>query len=395
VSGRVYLDWNATAPLRAEARAAMLAAMDAVGNPSSVHAEGRAARALVEKAREQVARLAGVAPETVFFCSGATEANAMALRPATVTVVSATAHDSLLGAARFDAMASGRWAVDADGRHSDDPCGVTSGVVWHEGCGAPDGSPSDEWFVGLCVANGETGVLNPPGSLRAALRGRFVHLDVAQAAGRIPLAIAGLRAGMDGRAGPLCVSAAMSAHKLGGPMGVGALVATDPRSVVGALMTGGGQERGVRPGTHNVAGIAGFGAAAEAALRDLQACVWDRVARLRDSLEERLVAAAPDAIIVGAAAPRLPNTTCVAVPGWRGETQVIAMDLAGFGVSAGAACSSGKTGSSRALRAMGLDEITAGSAIRVSLGPTTTEDEIARFADAWRRAYSTRRPAAA
>jgi cysteine desulfurase len=151
----------------------------------------------------------------------------------------------------------------------------------------------------------------------------------------------------------------------------------------------------VRPGTPAVAAIAGFGAAAEAALRDLEAGVWDRVAALRDILERRLADAAPDAIFMGQGAARLPNTTCVAVPGWRGDVQVMALDLAGFAVSAGAACSSGKVGPSRALRAMGFDEITAASAIRVSLGPATTEDEIARFADAWRRAYGMRRPRAA
>lgn len=392
MTGRVYLDWNATAPLRQEARAAMLAAMDLVGNPSSSHAEGRAAWSVVDRARAQVARLVGVAPEQVFFCSGATEANAAALRNASVAVVSATGHDSLIGAARFDAMAHGVWRVGRDGRHDTSPGAVEAQAEWSDGR-PPAVAPRGEWFVGLCAANGETGVLNLPERLSDALRGRFVHIDAAQAAGRVALDVAALRPGsLDG---PSKVSLALSAHKLGGPKGVGALVATDPASVEGALMTGGGQERGVRPGTHNVAGIAGFGAAAEAAIRDLAVGVWARVASIRDLLAERLASAAPDAILIGEGASRAPNTLCLAVPGWRGDAQAMAMDLAGFAVSAGPACSSGKAAPSRTLRAMGFDETTAASAIRVSLGPTTTEHDAARFADAWARAYRMRRPRAA
>jgi cysteine desulfurase len=301
-TGRAYLDWNATAPLRAEARGAALAALDVVGNPSSVHAEGRAARALVETARVQVARLMSCQPEHVVFTSGATEA----------------------------------------------------------------------------AAQNETGVVQPVAQAVAAARdaGARALVDAAQTAGRL--------------AAPEADYVLVSAHKLGGPKGVGALIARAEPPVLT-----GGQERGRRAGTENLAGIAGFGASAAAALRDMEACVWERVESLRDALEERILSAAPDAIVIGAGAPRLPNTTCLAVPGWRGETQVMQMDLAGVAVSAGSACSSGKTGPSRALRAMGLDETTAASAIRVSLGPTTTEAEIARFCDAWLAQYAKRRRQAA
>jgi cysteine desulfurase len=241
------------------------------------------------------------------------------------------------------------------------------------------------------VANGETGALADLDAARAAADRAcaVLHLDAAQAAGRVAFA---LRGGCD-------ASAALSGHKIGGPTGVGAYVTPErlgPDAEGGVRRRlGGGQERGWRGGTQNVPGIAGFGAAAEAALRDLEAGVWEQVARLRNILEERLAAAAPDAIIVGAEAPRLPNTTCLIVPGWRGETQVMQLDLAGFAVSAGAACSSGKVGPSRVLRAMGYDDVAASSAIRVSLGWTTTEDEVMRFADAWTALYARRRPVAA
>lgn len=346
---RVYLDWNATAPLRPEARAAMLAAMDAVGNPSSVHAEGRAARAIVERARAQVARLAGVGPQGVVFTSGATEAAGVLVD--TGARVEPTAHDCL-------------WAHRAEG----------AGGVYATG-----------------RANGETGVISPlpareaggwalPGGGRAAR----LLVDAVQAAGRIPFDQG--REGID-----LSIH---SGHKLGGPKGVGALAIREGVEVP-ALLAGGGQEMGRRSGTENVIGIAGFGAAAEAALRDLEAGVWERIAELRNILESALADAAPDLLIVERDAERLPNTTCLAVPGWKGETQVMALDLAGFAVSAGSACSSGKVRESRVLRAMGFDAVTASSAIRVSLGPTTTEAEVMAFADCWKEFYARRRSRAA
>ena len=173
-----------------------------------------------------------------------------------------------------------------------------------------------------------------------------------------------------------------SAHKLGGPKGVGALVVKRGTEIVPRIR-GGGQEMGRRSGTENVIGIAGFGAAAEAAQRDLEAGVWDRVEKLRNILENGLEAGANKTIFVGKDAPRLPNTSCLAAPGWKGETQVMQMDLAGFAISAGSACSSGKVRASRVLRAMGFDDEVARSAIRVSLGPEVTEEDVLRFVDAW------------
>ncbi|RMF35761.1 MAG: aminotransferase class V-fold PLP-dependent enzyme [Alphaproteobacteria bacterium] len=357
MTARVYLDWNATAPLRPEARAAMLEAMDIVGNPSSVHAEGRAARAIVEKARRQVAALAGCAPEAVVFTSGATEAAALALAHEDNVQALAVEHDCVLAWAR-EAL-----PVDAHGL----------------GLPLPDDAPAGGV---LCWqrANGETGVIQPQPPRAAGLR---VLVDMVQSAGReIPRPFArdfGL----------------ISAHKLGGPKGVGALI-LGADSVPEPLLVGGGQERGRRAGTENVIGIAGFGAAAEAALRDLEAGVWTRVERLRDDLEDRLAAAAPELIVFGKAARRLPNTSLFAVPGWTGETQVMQMDLAGFAVSAGAACSAGKVEkASRLLQAMGFDETAASSAIRVSMGPATTEAEVMAFADCWIEHYRRRRGRAA
>jgi len=357
--GRVYLDWNATAPLRPEARAAMIAAMDLVGNPSSVHAEGRAARAVVETARDRVAQLVGCDRAAVVFTSGATEAVALATPKGRVRC-SAVEHDAV--ALRFgldDAL-----AVDGDGR-------VTP-------------QAADCAMIAVMAAQNETGVIQPVAEIAAAA-GADVFCDAVQAVGRIPFEFGalGLRA------------AAISAHKLGGPKGVGAAILRDGLPGDGWTGGGWGQEGRIRPGTHNVIGAAGFGAAAAAARRDLEDGVWERVRALRDQLEARLADAATDALFIGAGAPRLPNTACVAVPGWRAETQVMQLDLAGFAVSAGAACSSGKTGPSRALRAMGLDEATAAGAIRVSLGPTTTEDEIARFCAAWTALYARRRAHAA
>lgn len=334
--GRVYLDWNATAPLRPEARAAMIAAMDMVGNPASVHAEGRAARAIIEHAREEVAALAGCPPAEVVFTSGATEAAALVLAGARRIAVPATAHDALHG-----------WAGPGDG----------------------DGPPE---VVCWPMADSETGILHPPPDCPA---GAVLLADASQVAGRLPLAA-------DPAPGLPRPALILSAHKIGGPKGVGALIL--PEGVAPhRLLRGGGQERGRRPGTENVVGIAGFGAAAAAARRDLASGVWRGVENLRDMLENRLAAAAPDLVVIGAGRARLPNTSCFALPGWKGETQVMQMDLAGFAVSAGSACSSGRVGPSRVLQALGHDARIAASAIRVSLGPATTGAEIDAFARVW------------
>jgi cysteine desulfurase len=336
---RVYLDWNATAPLRPEARAAMIAAMDVVGNPSSVHAEGRAAKALVERARAEVAAAVGCQTAEVVFTSGATEAAAVLSQLPGAVLVDPTAHDAIWSHAR-----------DGEGR-------VT---------------------LAMGLANSETGIVTEPPALTdgrfswgGALADRLL-LDITQAVGRVPFSFAWSGADL----------ALLSAHKLGGPKGVGALIVKRGLEIP-PLSTGGGQEMGRRSGTENVIGIAGFGAAITAALRDLDAGIWGEVEKLRNILETTLASGAKETIFVGKDVPRLANTSCFATPGWKGETQVMQMDLAGFAVSAGSACSSGKVKASRVLLAMGFDERTAGSAIRVSLGPTTNEREIRAFAEVW------------
>ncbi|WP_417722983.1 cysteine desulfurase family protein [Salipiger sp.] len=340
---RAYLDWNATAPLRAEARAAMLSAMDVVGNPSSVHAEGRAAKGLIERARAQVATALGADGAEVIFVSGATEAAALALSGRGL-VGAEVEHDAVAAwiAPELAVYAEGRVIVPEPGRSV------------------------------LQAANSETGVLQdlPEG---------LAMTDATQVFGKLPFAFNWCGAEM----------AIVSAHKLGGPKGIGALVLKRGIELPG-LLRGGGQEMGRRAGTENVIGIAGFGAAAEAAVKDLAEDVWSGVEKLRNILENAVAAAAKETIFVGKGAPRLPNTSCFALPGWKGETQVMQMDLSGFAVSAGSACSSGKVRASRVLRAMGFDDEVAGSAIRVSLGPATTEEDVMRFADSWARHYGKR-----
>ncbi len=337
MSARVYLDANATMPLRPEARAAMVEAMDVAGNPSSVHAEGRAAKAIVERARGRVAAALGAEGADIVFTSGATEAAALAL-----------AGRGLRGAGiEHDAVAA--WIdpvlpVDRAGRVTvDDPATAT-----------------------LQLANSETGVVqNIPAGLAVC--------DMTQGFGKLPVAFNWLG----------CDMALVSAHKLGGPKGVGALVLRQGLELA-AQLRGGGQEMGRRAGTENVIGIAGFGAAAAAAARDLADGVWTRVEELRNILVSHLDPAETETIFVGNDGPRLPNTLCLATPGWKGETQVMQMDLAGFAISAGSACSSGKVRESRVLRAMGYPPDVALGAVRVSLGPWTTEDDVVRFAQAWR-----------
>lgn len=346
--GRVYLDHNATAPLRPEARDAMIAAMDVVGNPSSVHAEGRAAKALMERCRAEISEALGAAGAEIVFTSGATEAAALAL-------VGRGLHGAGVEHDAVRAWVIEDLAVDGQGRVAVDDPAVSC----------------------LQLANSETGVVQDlPEGLAVS--------DMTQGFGKIPVAF-----NWSG-----CDMALVSAHKLGGPKGVGALVMTrgidlEPR------LKGGGQEMGRRAGTEALIAIAGFAAAARAAARDLEAGIWQKVAGLRDRLEADIAAGAKDTIFVGKGAPRLPNTTCMVTPGWKGETQVMQMDLAGFAVSAGSACSSGKVKASAVLRAMGFGEAEAASALRVSLGPETTEDEIARFAEAWLAAHDRYRARAA
>jgi cysteine desulfurase len=317
----------------------MIAAMDTVGNPSSVHAEGRAARAVIERARAQVAAAFGVSAGDVVFTSGATEAAALGL--------------------------AGRGLMAAPIEHA-------CVAAWTEPVLAVDGTGrvavATPALCTLQAANSETGVVQ---DLPVGLG----FVDAVQAAGKVAFAFDWTGAEM----------AALSAHKLGGPKGVGALLLA-PGVTATARTLGGGQELGRRAGTENAIGIAGFGAAAEAAAADLAAGVWDGVAEVRDILEKALEAAAPETIFVGKASRRLPNTTCFAVSGWKGETQVMQMDLAGFAISAGSACSSGKVRESGTLAAMGL-RAEATSSVRVSLGPATTEAQVLTFATAWERHY--------
>ena len=332
---RIYLDHNATTPLRMEARDAMIAAMDVVGNPSSVHAEGRAAKGLVEAARAQVAEAVGAANADVIFVSGATEAAALALAGRGL-VASGLEHEAVLA-----------WV--------DPVLPVVDGVV----------QVSDPAGSVVQLANSETGIVQRlPTGLAVS--------DITQGFGKLPFAYEWSGVEM----------VFLSAHKFGGPKGVGALIVPQGHDIA-AQIKGGGQEMGRRSGTENVIAIAGFGAACAAAQADLANGVWDRVAELRNILEKTIEAGEKNTIFVGKAFDRLPNTSCMISPGWKGETQVMAMDLAGFAVSAGSACSSGKVKASRVLQALGYNDGDAACALRVSLGPQTTKDEVMRFADAW------------
>ena len=352
----VYLDFNATAPVLPAAAEAVVEALATTGNPSSVHEFGRAARGLVEDARERVAALVGADPSRVIFTSGGTEANNLALRGRQRVLVSAVEHPSVLRAAPdFELI-----PVNADG------------VVNLEALEAMLETSSVPAMVSVMLANNETGVIQPVAEVaRLACRfGAMVHCDAVQAAAWVPISKDALGVHM----------LSLSAHKIGGPRGVGALVVTGD-AAVRALVRGGGQERGRRAGTENVPGIAGFGVAAGLVGEGIAQA--PAVRRLRDELERRVRALAPEAVTFGSTVERLPNTLCLATPGIGSETQVIALDLAGVAVSAGAACSSGKVRPSHVLAAMGVAGDLASSAIRVSLGRATTEAEIERFVDTW------------
>ncbi len=355
-----YLDHNATTPLKPQAMAAMCEALAIAGNPSSTHRVGRLARRMVEDARESVAALVGAAPADVVFTSGATEANALALAGwgGRRLLVSAIEHSSVL------AWRSGGEPIPVDDQ----------GVVRVEVLEDMLAASKKPAMVAVMLANNETGVVQPVARVAEVARrhGALVHCDGAQAAGKIAVDIKAL--GVH--------SLALSAHKLGGPAGVGALVLTGEREVT-PLWRGGGQERGRRAGTENVAGIAGFGAAASTSLDAMVAlAVW------RDQVERSLREVAPALQVFGMTAERLPNTTCLTMPGVSSEIQVMAFDLAGISVSAGAACSSGKVASSHVLRAMGVDDADAECAIRISLGWNSRKDDIDRLVEAWSALYA-------
>jgi len=356
----VYLDYNATAPARREAVDAVAAALREAGNASSVHRFGRAARRRVEAAREQVAALVNARASGVVFTSGGTEANNQALRGhgRPRVLVSAGEHDSVLRAV----PEAERIPLTRDGRVD-----LTALATML----ADDPRPA---LVSVMLANNETGVIQPVAEVAALAKdfGARVHCDAVQAAGKVPVDIRTL--GVD--------LLTLSAHKLGGPQGVGALVLADDAPLE-ALLLGGGQERGYRAGTENVAGIAGFGAAAEVAVSELKQVA--RLAEWRDHLEREARALAPHAVVHGATATRLPNTSCIGLPGMSAETQVMSLDLAGVAVSSGSACSSGKVHPSHVLAAMGVPRAEAGAAIRVSLGWATRAGDIDRFLAVWGR----------
>ncbi len=365
-----YLDYNATAPLRPEAAEIMTRLLAETGNGSSVHGAGRRARAHVETAREQVAGALGAAPAGVVFTSGGTEANNLAIKGAgrKRLLVSAIEHPSVLEAA------PGAEIIPADGDGVVDLAALETLL-------AENDAPA---LVSVMLANNETGVVQPVAAAAEIVRrhGALLHTDAVQAAGKLPVDMAWLGADM----------MTVSSHKLGGPQGVGALIVRDGLDIEPQIR-GGGQERGHRAGTENVPGIAAFGAALDAACTSM-AC-YDAIEELRDDMELRIGAAAPEAVFFGARAERLPNTLCFGVRGLPSETQVISLDLAGVMVSAGSACSSGKVEPSHVLTAMGAPDDLAQSSIRVSLGWDSTEDDVRAFVSAWSELHGRTRGGAA
>jgi len=372
---RIYLDWNATTPLRPEGRAAMEAAWDLSGNPSSVHAEGRQARRLVEDARAAVAASVGATPQNVVFASSGTEANALALgpglhaaggKPVRRLLVSSIEHASVMAGGRFAPEAIEKIAVNS------------SGIVDLDDLSRKLAA-AEPALVSIMAANNETGALQPISEAARIVHetGGALHVDAIQALGKIPLNIRKLGADL----------VSLSAHKIGGPKGVGALVFADGLKGLVPLVRGGGQERGHRAGTENAAGIAGFGAAAKVALTTLEAD-GRRLESLRSHLEAGL-RQTPGLIIFSADIPRLPNTTLFTVPGLRAETAVIGFDLEGIAVSSGAACSSGKVQPSHVLEAMGFGPKLAQGAVRLSLGWSTTKTDIESCLKAWRKLAAT------
>ena len=375
MSDRVYLDWNATTPLRPEARAAMEAAWDLSGNPSSVHAEGRHARRLVEEARTALAGAVGALARNVVFTSGGTEANALALTPGLRRgsgtpverlLVSAVEHASVLAGGRFrpEAIRS---------------VGVTrSGVLDIDRLRAAleDGAPA---LVSVMLANNETGALQPVAEASEIVHaaGGVLHVDAIQALGKIPVDIQALGADL----------LTVSAHKIGGPKGVGAVILAEGLAGLEPLLRGGGQEMGRRAGTENVAGIAGFGAAVRASMGVLDSDAA-RLEDFRNSLERGLKQQ-EGVIVFSEDAKRLPNTTLFTVPGLKAETAVIGFDLAGIAVSSGSACSSGKVQPSHVLEAMGFGPDIAQGAVRLSLGWSTSSADIDRCLEAWRKLSGT------
>ena len=367
---RIYLDWNATTPLRPEAKAAMAHAWESGGNPSSVHAEGREARRLVEDARAAVAASVGAETQNVIFTSGGTEANSLALTPGVRRgkgpamerlLVSAIEHASVLAGGRFATEAIRTIGVSREGIVDLDRLRALL-----------DGPPA---LVSIMLANNETGAIQPVAEASEIVHGAdgLLHVDAIQALGKIPFDLASTGADL----------LSLSAHKIGGPKGVGALVLAEGVEGLAPLLRGGGQEKGRRAGTEDVAGIAGFGAAAKAALAGRERDA-SRVEGLRGRLETGLTQT-PGAVLFAGEVRRLPNTVLFAIPGMRAETAVIGFDLAGIAVSSGSACSSGKVQPSHVVEAMGFGPELAQGAVRLSLGWSTAEADIDSALEAWRK----------
>jgi len=379
VSQRIYLDHNATSPLRPEVAEVVVQALKLPGNPSSVHAEGRAARAEIEQAREKVVRLVGARTKNLIFTSGGTEAANLVLMPGFRRLGQAGPTRLLVGAAEHPCVLNGhRFSPDAVGVIPVDSNGILD-LAWLKA--ALERAGEERVLVSVQLANNETGVLQPVAEAARIVHehGGLIHTDAVQAAGKCPVDMAEL--GVD--------ALTLSAHKIGGPKGVGALVlASDQFEIAEKLVRGGGQEKGFRAGTENVAAIAGFGVAAELALASLEQEAG-RLLTLREEARAELFRIAPDAIVVATSAERLPNTFAFAIPGLKAETALIAFDLAGVALSSGSACSSGKVKRSHVLDAMGVEPALAEGVLRVSLGWTTTKEDVLRFAEACERVVGT------
>jgi cysteine desulfurase len=371
---RAYFDWNATAPLRQEAREAMMLSMAMTGNASSVHAEGRAARQAIKNAREKVANLAGAEAKNVTFTAGATEANMLALTPALEIAGEKRRRDKLLVSAieHPSVLAGGRFAPEVV-----EKLPVTSAGLLDLHALRSAIARAERPLVSVMLANNETGIIQPIAEIADIVHAAngVLHVDAVQAPGRIDCRISELGADL----------MSLSAHKLGGPQGAGALIRRGDTHIAEPLIKGGGQERSLRAGTENVAAIAGFGAAAAVAN---QTDTARRMTALRDSLEAGIQKVAPQAIIFGQGSARLPNTTLFAVPGMKAETAIIAFDLNGIAVSSGSACSSGKVQASHVLAAMGVEPQLARGAVRLSLGWSTTQADVERLLSAWNKVFS-------
>jgi cysteine desulfurase len=380
MTDRAYFDWNATAVLRLEAREAMVAALMLGGNASSVHAEGRKARQVIEAARQNVAALVGGEAKNVTFTSGATEANMLALTPSLEIggrkalrdklFLSAIEHPSVRSGGRFAPGAIQELTVTNEGLLDLQALEKALFVTLQRG---------ELPLVSVMLGNNETGVIQPISEIAAIVHNAngILHVDAVQGAGRIDCDMATLGADL----------LSVSAHKLGGPQGIGALIRRGDIHIGEALIRGGGQERSLRAGTENVAAIAGFGAACAAANAARQADAV-RMASLRDRLEAGIKAITPQAVVFGASAPRLPNTSLIAVPGIKAETAIIAFDLNGIALSSGSACSSGRVQASHVLAAMGVEPELARGALRMSLGWTTTEADVETLLNAWKNVIS-------